>query len=191
MENKVIIYTDGGCYNNGDRKGDGSCAFLIKNEELDYVDVVCEYIDNTTNNRTEMKAVINAIKYVNKHMPDIDNITIVSDSGYLVKGFTDPSYMDKWIANGWRTYNDKPVKNVDMWKELYRLSWHNHIKFIHIRGHNKDKNPTHAFYNDICDKACTYMLNESKYPGFVVKLRYPLDTKSFDILSIKLSDERS
>lgn len=132
-----------------------------------------------------MQAVIDSIKYASKHYPNSD-MTIVSDSGYLVKGFTHESYLDKWVANNWKTYNNKPVKNVDMWKELYNLSWHNNFKFIHIRGHNKDKDTTHAFYNDICDRACTHMLNILNNPGFVVTLRYTYETKSFEVISTQL-----
>lgn len=183
MDQNNIIYTDGGCYNNGDRKGDGSYAFLIAND-TDYVDVYAQYVEDTTNNRMEMVAAINAIKHI---MP-CDKCTIVSDSIYLVKGFTDPAYLDRWISNGWRTSSKKPVQNIDLWKELHRLSWHIGLNFIHIRGHNKDKNSKHAFWNDICDKACTYML-EKKQPGFLFTLRYHIKTKKFDIIDVKLVDK--
>ena len=53
------MYTDGGSYNNGDRKGDGSWAYLIVNEgDPNEIIVTCEFIQNTTTNRTEMMAVI-------------------------------------------------------------------------------------------------------------------------------------
>ena len=61
------MYTDGGSYNNGDRKGDGSWAYLIVNEgDPNEIIVTCEFIQNTTNNRTEMMAVIEGLKYLNK-----------------------------------------------------------------------------------------------------------------------------
>ena len=57
------MYTDGGSYNNGDRKGDGSWAYLIVNEgDPNEIIVTCEFIQNTTNNRTEMMAVIEGLK---------------------------------------------------------------------------------------------------------------------------------
>ena len=58
------MYTDGGCYNVGDRKGDGSYAFLFKTDSTEFVDVYCEFIKDTTNNRTEMGAVIEGIKHI-------------------------------------------------------------------------------------------------------------------------------
>lgn len=123
------MYTDGGCHNTGDRKGDGSYAFLFCTNNNEYVDVHCEYVENTTNNRMEMAAVIEGIKYVMGNTvypigqsPQYPMITIVSDSGYLVKGYTDPAYLDRWITNGWKTSTNRPVQNIDMWSELQKLS---------------------------------------------------------------------
>lgn len=186
------MYTDGGCHNTGNRKGNGSYAFLFKTDNKEYVDVHCEYIDNTTNNRMEMAAVIEGIKYAIGNIPyeigqspKYPKLTIVSDSIYLVKGYTDPAYLDRWITNGWKTSTNKPVQNRDMWLELRRLSWHMGFNFIHIRGHKKDGNKDHAFWNDICDRACTYMLNIQQ-PGFVFILRYYFKTKKFEIINTQL-----
>ena len=133
-----------------------------------------------------MVAVIEGIKYVMNNNTECLNMKIVSDSGYLVKGFTDPAYLERWISNGWRTSANKPVQNIDLWQELNRLSWHMIFKFIHIRGHNKDSNREHAFWNDICDRACTYAINEIKMPGFVVLLRYYFKDKHFKPISVQL-----
>lgn len=185
-QNNAIMYTDGGCHNTGDRKGDGSYAFLFKTDNKEYVDVYCEYVEDTTNNRMEMDAVIQGLKYTIDQSPQYQKLTIVSDSGYLVKGYTDPAYLERWVANGWKTSTNKPVQNRDMWLELQRLSWYIGFNFIHIRGHNKDKDKTHAFWNDICDKACTHMINEVCRPGFLVTLRYYFKTKEFEPMAVKL-----
>lgn len=182
----MMIYTDGGSYNNGDRKGDGSWAYLVLDENTDNIIVTCEFIQNTTNNRTEMLAVIEGLKYLN-NLGHKDNVTIVSDSGYLVKGWTDPSYLERWIANGWRTSTNTPVQNQDLWEELQRLSWHIGFNFIHIRGHNKDKRVEHAYWNDIVDRACTWAL-DNKMLGMVVTLSYDRNTKKFTPLSAKLKE---
>lgn len=185
---KIVMYTDGGCHNTGDRKGIGSYAFLFQSLATDeYVDVYCEFIQDTTNNRMEMVAVIEGIKYMlDNHRTE--KIEIVSDSGYLVKGFTDESYLEKWIANGWRKSDGKPVLNVDLWEELKKISWHTGVNFIHIRGHNKDKDRDKAFWNDICDRACTYMMNEMPNPGFFLTLRYYFKAKKFEQIGIKIVD---
>lgn len=186
MSDECIMYTDGGCHNTGDRKGDGSYAFLFKTDNKEYVDVHCEYIENTTNNRTEMSAVIEGIKYVIERLQH-HKLTIISDSGYLIKGYTDPAYLSRWVTNGWKTSTNKPVQNIDMWTELQRLSWHIGFNFIHIRGHNKDSNKTHAFWNDICDKACTYTIKEICKPGFLITLRYYFRDKRFEVVAIELT----
>lgn len=185
---KYLMYTDGGCYNNGDRKGDGSYAYLLVDKNnTRYADVRCEYVEDTTNNRMEMLAVLEGIKWVDDNDPNMHvDIDIVSDSGYLVKGWTDPSYLDRWISNGWKTSTGKPVQNRDMWTELNRLSWTVGINFTHIRGHKKDRNKDHAFWNDICDRACTWMLQEFRQLGFIVTLRYDFKSKSFEQIKCEL-----
>ena len=184
------MYTDGGCHNTGDRKGDGSYAFLFKTDSTEYVDVYCEYVRDTTNNRMEMVAVIEGIKHIEKLSDKHQCATIISDSGYLVKGWTDPAYLDRWVTNGWKTSTNSPVQNKDLWMELQRLSWHVGFNFIHIRGHNKDKNKTHAFWNDICDKACTYIINTLQHPGFIVTLRYNFKTRKFNPISIQIVERK-
>ena len=183
----LVMYTDGGCYNAGDRKGDGSYAFLFKTDSTEFVDVYCGFIKDTTNNRTEMGAVIEGIRHViNRYnTKDRPKLTIVSDSGYLVKGYTDPSYLSTWVTNGWKTSANKPVQNKDMWIELQKLAWHVGFDFVHIRGHNKDRNKDHAFWNDICDRACTYML-DIQQPGFIFTLRYYFKSKRFEITNTQL-----
>lgn len=180
------MYTDGGCHNTGDRKGDGSYAYLLLQDPIstEYIDVHCEFIGDTTNNRTEMLAVIEGLKHLesNNHK----YVEIVSDSGYLVKGWTHPAYLERWVTNDWKTSTNTPVQNKDLWLELQRLSWHVGFKFIHIRGHNKDKNLGHAFWNDICDRACTYMINKLPNPGFLVTLRYHFKTRKFEQIEIRL-----
>lgn len=138
-----------------------------------------------------MQAVIEGIKYLDNIVTDLHpNIDIVSDSGYLVKGYTDPAYLDRWIANGWKTSTKKPVQNRDMWVELNRLSWSIGFNFIHIRGHKKDRNKDHSFWNDIVDRACTYMLG-MKMPGFVITLRYYFDTGEFIPVDTKLIERNN
>ena len=156
-------------------------------DNTEYVDVRCEYIEDTTNNRTEMMAAIEGIKWVDDNDPNLCvNIDIVSDSGYLVKGFTDSSYLSRWMANGWKTSTGKPVLNRDMWIELNRLSWLVGINFIHIKGHKKDRNKDHVFWNDICDRACTYVLQNLKMPGFIFTLRYNFKSKDFTQIGCEL-----
>lgn len=140
------------------------------------MEVYTQRVTDTTNNRTEMMAVISAISFYKVGSA----INIISDSGYVVKGYTDPAYLDRWVSNGWRTSNNKQVSNIDLWQKILTLSYHYRLQFTHIRGHMKDKDPTHAYWNNIVDRACTFIMHEMDYDG-VVKLIYDKHTKLFDI----------
>ena len=184
------IYTDGGCHNSktDPRHGVGSWAFL---EPVDlsqgYVDVYGGYMEGTTNNITEMMAIIEGIKYVDStSIHKRPHVHIISDSGYVVKGYNDPAYLDRWITRGWKTSTNKPVQNRGLWEEILSLSWHIGLKFELIRGHKKDDNPIHSFWNDICDRCCTYIMDNLTMQNVRFELRYYFDTKKIDVIRTEL-----
>lgn len=176
----INIYTDGGCHNeNGDLKGVGAWAFVVQDDNSDEVEVYAQRVSDTTNNRTEMMAIINAISFCKT-----DSIVhIISDSGYVVNGYTNPAYLDRWISNGWKTSNNKDVSNIDLWSKILMLSYHHRLKFTHIRGHMKDRNLTHAYWNNIVDRACTMVMHDQRFNGYngIIKLTYNKQTKSFNV----------
>lgn len=137
MENKkVTIYTDGACSGNPGKGGWG--AILI------YGDAVKEISggeDNTTNNRMELKAVIEALKAL-KSPCDVE---IYSDSAYVVNAFTQ-KWIDNWIKNNWKTADKKSVKNVDLWQELLVLIKTHNVTFKKVKGHSDNE------LNERCDK---------------------------------------
>lgn len=133
---KVTIYTDGACSGNPGKGGWG--AILI------YCDVVKELSggeDNTTNNRMELKAVIEALKAL-KSPCDVE---IYSDSAYVVNAFTQ-KWIDNWIKNNWKTADKKSVKNVDLWQELLVLIKTHNVTFKKVKGHSDNE------LNERCDK---------------------------------------
>lgn len=133
---KVTIYTDGACSGNPGKGGWGSI--------LIYGDVVKELSggeDNTTNNRMELKAVIEALKAL-KSPCDVE---IYSDSAYVVNAFTQ-KWIDNWIKNNWKTADKKSVKNVDLWQELLVLIKTHNVTFKKVKGHSDDE------LNERCDK---------------------------------------
>ena len=161
------IYTDGGCHNNDPDKGVGSWAFLQPiTDDNGMVNIFAGYQGDTTNNRTEMLAVINGIKIM-----DYKELNIISDSGYVVKGYNHPAYLDRWVANGWKTSTGTDVMNQDLWRELLTLTYHHGIKFQLIRGHGKDISIEHAYWNSIVDQACTWIMKNHREDG-VVLLQY-------------------
>lgn len=133
---KVTIYTDGACSGNPGKGGWGSI--------LIYGDVVKELSggeDNTTNNRMELKAVIEALKAL-KSPCDVE---IYSDSAYVVNAFTQ-KWIDNWIKNNWKTADKKNVKNVDLWQELLVLIKTHNVTFKKVKGHSDNE------LNERCDK---------------------------------------
>ncbi len=133
---KVTIYTDGACSGNPGKGGWG--AILI------YGDVVKELSggeDNTTNNRMELKAVIEALKALKSPC----EVEIYSDSAYVVNAFTQ-KWIDNWIKNNWKTADKKSVKNVDLWQELLVLIKTHNVTFKKVKGHSDNE------LNERCDK---------------------------------------
>jgi len=174
--NIITIYTDGGCYNNNPNKGLGAWAFVEYNnyDDNNIIDIHCGRVDKSTNNRTEMYAIINAIKHYPKHT----SLRIISDSGYVVKGYNHPSYLDSWIKNNWTTSTGSKVMNQDLWYELLGLTYRYSIVFQLIRGHNKDRNMLHAYWNSLVDKTCTYIMKNNIMDDHMI-LQYDLMKKEF------------
>ena len=123
---EVEIYTDGACSGN---PGAGGWGAILR-----YGSVEKELSggeSDTTNNRMELTAVIEALKALKKPC----NIVIYTDSRYVMDGVNE--WMPNWKINGWRTSNKKtPVKNVDLWQSLESLLEIHKIKWVWVKGHN-------------------------------------------------------
>jgi ribonuclease HI len=115
----IHIYTDGACRGN---PGIGGYAYTIYDEfgELWVKSSGSEL--NTTNNKMEITAAIEALRAVKKFLSQDSNFNIIihSDSAYLVNCFND-SWISKWNENGWKTYDKKDVLNKDLWEVLNEL----------------------------------------------------------------------
>jgi len=136
---KVTIYTDGACSGN---PGDGGWAAILKYGE--HEKVISGFEENTTNNRMELKAAIEALKCLKEPC----EVELYSDSAYLVNGFS-KGWIYNWKLNGWLNADDDEVKNVDLWKELDMLSGIHRITWIKVKGHSDNE------YNNRCDKLAT------------------------------------
>ena len=97
---------------------------------------------NSTNNRVEIIAGIEAIKFCTEKFPG-RTIFIYSDSQYLVKGAM--QWIGKWKRNGWSRGSGE-VKNLDLWKELELLVSAKNTIFRWVRGHNGNH------WNEVADK---------------------------------------
>ncbi|MBR6355599.1 MAG: ribonuclease HI [Alphaproteobacteria bacterium] len=125
MTARVEIFTDGACSGN---PGAGGWGAILR-----YKDVEKELSggeENTTNNRMELMAVIEALSALKKTC----NISLYTDSQYVMKGITE--WMEKWKQNGWRTAHKKQdVKNIDLWQQLDELVCRHEIRWVWVKGH--------------------------------------------------------
>ena len=136
---KVQIYTDGACSGNPGPGGWG--AVLIYD---DYKKEISGYNANTTNNIMEITAVLEALKLL-KFPCDIK---IYSDSAYVVNCFNQ-KWIYNWKRNNWKTADKKPVKNKELWEELYSLLENHKFEFIKVKGHSDNE------LNNRCDFLAT------------------------------------
>jgi ribonuclease HI len=132
----ITIYTDGSSRGN---PGPGGWGAIVANEEK--VRELGGREDQTTNNRMELKAVIESLKISE------GDITLHTDSEYIVKGIT--VWSKGWQQNNWRTAARKPVLNQDLWQELIQVSEGKNIKWIVVRGHSG------VAANERCDEIAT------------------------------------
>ena len=125
MNEKVIAYTDGACKGN---PGPGGWGVLLqykgKEKELYGGEPI------TTNNRMELMAAIQALESLNRPC----SIQVVTDSVYVSKGISE--WLPSWIRRGWRTADNSPVKNVDLWQRLVQAQTNHQVEWQWVKGHS-------------------------------------------------------
>ena len=122
----IEVFTDGACSGN---PGAGGWGVILRYGETKKELSGGE--ENTTNNRMELTAVIEALKALKKEC----DISIYTDSRYVMDGVQE--WMPNWKRNGWKTTNKKsPVKNVELWQILDSLLSKHKIKWVWVKGHN-------------------------------------------------------
>ena len=120
----ITIYTDGSCLNN---PGNGGWAAIINiNDEIKKIS---GSVKDTTNNKMELMAPIKALQEIKEKQP----IKIYTDSQYVRLGITD--WVHKWIKNNWQTSKKEPVKNKELWIQLYELTSFFDVKWIWVKAH--------------------------------------------------------
>ena len=123
----IKIYTDGSCLSN---PGNGGWAAIINNNGK--IKKISGNQINTTNNRMELMAPINALK----NMDSKDTIEIYTDSQYVKNGITE--WINTWVLNNWKTSKKEDVKNKDLWIELYKLNQSLNVKWKWVKAHAGD-----------------------------------------------------
>lgn len=133
---EVVIYTDGACSGNPGPGGWGSILMYKGN-----VKEISGALKDTTNNVMELTAVIEALKILKFKC----NVKLYSDSAYVVNAFNQ-KWIYGWMKNGWKNSSKEPVKNKELWEELYGLTKTHNVEFIKVKGHADNK------YNNRCDE---------------------------------------
>ena len=125
MTKHVEIYTDGACSGN---PGPGGWGVLMRYNG--HEKEMCGGEAETTNNRMEMMAVIEALGALKKS----SHVKLYTDSKYVMHGITE--WMDGWKAKNWKTAAKKPVKNKDLWIQIDDLNQTHTIEYIWVKGHD-------------------------------------------------------
>ena len=138
MADRILrIYTDGGCAGNQSDENLGGWGAI-----LEFAGVTKELFGsepNTTNNRMEMTALLEALRAIKK---DGQTIIAFSDSSYLMNCFRQKWYV-KWQKNGWINSKKQPVENRDLWEQILPFLDRHQITFCRVKGHvNVDSKST-------------------------------------------------
>jgi ribonuclease HI len=123
MEN-VDIFTDGACSGN---PGPGGWGAILRSDGREKE--MFGYAPETTNNRMELTAVIEALRALKRPL----TVAVHTDSQYVQKGITE--WIHGWKRRGWRTADKQPVKNEDLWRQLDALAAEHRISWHWVKGH--------------------------------------------------------
>lgn len=143
IDDKVEIYTDGGCSNN---PGAGGIGILLSYKG--HKKTINGYVPHTTNNQMELLAVIVALENLSKSC----EIELYTDSKYIKNGITE--WIHNWKKNNWKSANKTPVKNQLLWKRLDELVKNHKIEFKWVKGH------AGITENEEVDKLCQRAMQE-------------------------------
>jgi len=139
---RIQIYTDGSCKGN---PGPGGWAVLFTEpDEKKPFATLKGHEASTTNNRMEMVAVIEALRYIDVNKFHTCDITLYSDSNLVIQT----------MLQGW-----KRKANLDLWEELDELNEELDIEYVWVKGHHKNH------WNNECDRIAQRQASISQKNG--------------------------
>lgn len=137
------MFTDGACRGN---PGAGGWGVLLRYGDIEKPLHGGESL--TTNNRMELTAVIRGLEALKKPSA----VKITTDSKYVLQGITE--WLPAWKQRGWKTANKKPIKNIELWKQLETLSSMHEIQWHWVKGHSGHRE------NEIADQLANLGIDE-------------------------------
>ena len=141
MTDAVVIYTDGACKGNPGPGGWGAWMRWGEHEKELFGGE-----PSTTNNRMELTAVIEALAALKRPTP----VAVYTDSEYVKNGIT--TWIKGWKNRGWRTADNKPVKNMELWQRLGALAAQHQVSWHWVRGHTGD--PGNERADELANRGC-------------------------------------
>lgn len=165
---KVTIFSDGSSLGN---PGPGGWGTIVHDHKAKEVSELGGGNKKTTNNRMEMTAAIEAIKFLDRKKMEEAEIEVFTDSQYLINGIT--KWVYGWRDNGWMTKTKVPVLNKDLWQELIDVTEDKEIEWHYVEGHAGIPG------NERVDEIATSFAAEKETPLFNGKENdYPVDLKA-------------
>lgn len=143
---KILIYTDGACSGN---PGPGGWSAILKYKDIEKE--LSGFVEETTNNRMELFAVLKALMALKEPC----EIEINTDSAYVCNAFA-KGWIYAWQNNGWKTASKNNVENQDLWKEIINFLKGHKVKWNKVEGHKDNE------YNNRCDKLATNEIKSYK-----------------------------
>lgn len=140
---EIEIFTDGACRGN---PGPGGWGALLRFRDIERELYGGEL--ETTNNRMELQAAIEALKALKEPC----RVVLTTDSVYVKNGIT--TWLHSWKQKGWKTAGKKPVKNVDLWQALDEQNQRHEVDWQWVKGHSGHRE------NEIADQLANRGIDE-------------------------------
>ncbi|PID60834.1 MAG: ribonuclease HI [Gammaproteobacteria bacterium] len=140
---KIEIFTDGACRGN---PGPGGWGVVLRAGR--HYKELKGAVPDTTNNRMEMTAVIEALGALKRD----SEVVLTTDSQYVRRGVTE--WMQNWKRRGWKTASKEPVRNVDLWQQIDALGARHRIDWQWVKGHSGHTE------NERCDTLANEAIDE-------------------------------
>ena len=121
----IVVFTDGACRGN---PGPGGWGAILRYRGVEKTLQGGEF--GTTNNRMELLGAIHALEALTRP----SRVELHTDSQYVQKGISE--WIVSWKRRGWKTADNKPVKNQDLWQQLDALATRHKVEWMWVRGHN-------------------------------------------------------